>query len=609
MSSMFPIGTPTTKRVPCFTIYRLTTVLLFALAFGGCNGPYETPRPVPPSDSFSRHRTDSIDTSTRILDELRRLLQEQDWTAAEKFVREIQENEKEIPWNRAEWFHLNLSTAKVAVELKRTNVNELLLNINARTRDEQIQLNRLWVEALIASNQLVEATRLASNGNLGFNSPQDRTDFVWSIVSEQAPFNVARFLALTRDRDNRGWWELAAINLESLSDTSWRNAWTQWKAAYPKHVANRFPPKDLQREAVPIHNIAVLLPQSGVLADAASSIRDGIVSAYQTDSNRRVDTNDISIAFLDTTDQDIVTLINSAFYDGADAVIGPLSKEHVEQALSSPNYPGPVLLLNHVPAVFHPNPELRQLALSVEDEAIFQSDVLRNKGQKRMLVVYGDSIWSSRAMFAFRREAGSDTTIIGIAELSDLATVTETIAELLDVNESTVRHERIATTTRLNLEFTARRRQDIEAIVAFVDAPEFEALTAALRYHFADDIDLYVTEAAVRDTPPGEEADGVLFSASPWLIHSTTMRQEIQSAFEPSRATLNLYALGIDAYRFVSRWGSYEGRKKIGGESGYYHLEANGTIRRTPVLGTVVNGELKPLATDESIYLKDIPVL
>ena len=585
--------------------------MLSILVVIGCSGLITKSRPHLPSDTSTQAQELARHTGSpyQVFEELNGYFSSNDWSSAENLVDEVRQRVLDGAWTNDDKFQLNLFAAKIALNLNRANVDDLLLNIRARTVEQRIELNSLWVEALVSRGQLVQATNIATKADLGFNDAQTRSDYVWSIVSKSAPFNVHNYLELVNDDEVEGWWELARLYQESLSDPSWNRSWTQWRDTHQAHPAQNFPPTELLQQANSIHQLAVLLPQSGPLADAAIPIRDGIISAYQADNNLRTETEQSSVVFLDTTNQDIPTLIHSAFRNGAEAVIGPLSKQNVEDAMMEREYPGPVLLLNHVGIGTRPNYELRQLALSVEDEAIFHAEFLRERQKNRLLLIYGDSLWSSRCMFAFVARTEPKSNIVDVASLSDLATVTETVAGLLDVDESTIRRERVATTTRLDLEFTARRRQDIDAIVAFVDAAEFEALTAALRYHFADDIDLYVTEAAVRDAPPNEEADGVKFSASPWLVYTTPMRNRIQSVFDPSSEAFSLYALGIDAYRIINRWELYRGQNAIGGETGYYHLDSDGTVRRTPVWGIVADGKLKPFNSHESTFKKEIPLL
>ena len=552
----------------------------------------------------------SKDLPATILVRLNQYLTTGDLLVAEDTLVALLENNEFIStWTQTDRFELHCISVEIALALNRPHVEELLISIDGKTKEQRDAMIRLWIKVLVNQRRLVEATILANRSSLYQKDPQSRSDVMWSIVLNSTPFDVDRFLQLAPESEVRAWWELAQMYQTSLSDAGWRHVWETWNTTHRNHLARRFPPAQLQVPAETVDSIAVLLPQSGPLKGAANSIRDGILAAYMWDKSFRDGSDTLTINFLDSSDQDIPKLIHTAFDIGAKAVIGPLSKQSVEDAISERDYPGPVLLLNRAYMEQDPGENIRQLALAVEDEALFHAEFLRQNQQSNVVLVHGNSLWSTRATIAFRRRASPEIQVIDIASLNELATVTETIAELFDVDESTIRKDRVAAITRLRLEFTPRRRQDIDAIVAYIDPPEFEALIAALRFHFANDIDLYVAEAAVRDIAPNDDANGVVFSTSPWLVFDTPLETRIQTIFNPTSEALPLFSFGVDAYKFVNNWNQFDRRSSIGANTGYYQLGDKGILKRSPIWGHVVNGKLMPLEKFEVNTLREIPLL
>src|SRR5699024_10738442 len=100
----------------------------------------------------------------------------------------------------------------------------------------------------------------------------------------------------------------------------------QWHQQWPNHPAAQQLPQMVQalREAAsqrPQH-VAVLLPESGPLAAAASAIRDGMMTAYYSALHAGNPTPELR--FYDTSQGNVQAVYQQAVNDGAEFVIGPL---------------------------------------------------------------------------------------------------------------------------------------------------------------------------------------------------------------------------------------------------------------------------------------------
>lgn len=388
------------------------------------------------------------------------------------------------------------------------------------------------------------------------------------------------------------WWELAQLLGTSISPIQKYESYEQWKVNYPQHLASRFPP--VQFDAlIPDgpERIALMLPQSGSLSSAARAIRNGFLSAHlsNTEANRNV-----QVDVFDTEEKDISLLVDQLIAKGMDVIVGPLDKDRVRNLVRGDTLAVPIIALNQVPESTITNSSALQLGLVVEDDVTAISRRLLDMRAKRILLMIGREFWCARASVALKESLMSKVKIVDETLLSDLSDVTEDVAQVLLVAQSNSRHERLQDSIG-ELEFNARRRYDIDAIVAFVDYAEFGSLTAALRYHFAGDIPILVAEPTLRNREQRVEyEDGTLFTSIPATLYPTTLAHDVYDSFSDANELFPLYAFGIDAYRVAMNIPSLRRGESVFGLTGVLSIRESGVIAREPVWGIVAQHSLVP---------------
>ncbi len=146
----------------------------------------------------------------------------------------------------------------------------------------------------------------------------------------------------------------------------------------------------------PASRLAVLLPLSGPLAGAGTSVRDGILSAYFGESRRRPE-----LRFYDTEGRPerVVERYREARADGAGQIIGPLSRDEVAALHDLADLPVPVLALNRAGRLWPPGHVV--FSLSPEEEAIAAAERLLRKGLTRVVVVGNGTDAAERGLSAF----------------------------------------------------------------------------------------------------------------------------------------------------------------------------------------------------------------
>ncbi len=415
---------------------------------------------------------------------------------------------------------------------------------------------------------------------------------VWSVLDSPCAYQSLAARTLN-NVSVQGWWDLAKVAVTSNSQVERTSKFRRWKQQYPQHLAARFSPKHFRTEDRGPQKIALLLPQSGPLSSAATAIKNGFMSAHL----HAVSRNDLFIEVYDTTTTEITTLIEQVVDEGVDVIVGPLEKENVRRVLERDTTQIPIIALNQPTSSsrFVPQRNLVRLAQVVEDDAIAIAKQVNSQNFGRVLLVLGQDYWCVRAAISFRNTINDEISIAAETKLSNLRDSTEGVANLLRVTQSNSRQAELATITRRTIEFTARRRHDVDAIIAFVDQDEFAALSAALHYHFAGDVPIILAEPTFRDLArTGSYADGTIFTSTPAQLFSVPITTQIRESFADASVLYPLYVFGIDAYRTTMHIDEVLRGGSIFGYTGYLRPDEQRNMVREPVWGMVQGRALEP---------------
>ena len=421
---------------------------------------------------------------------------------------------------------------------------------------------------------------------------------IWSSI-KKIPLGYSATLARNADtEDEFAWWDLATKFLSPLTPTLQQRGWDVWRSANPTHLANKQPPSETSNRPDEPRTIALLLPQNGPLAEASRAIRDGFVAAYwstqltdEFEAHRQQ-----KILVYDTFGNTMADVVSRAQADGAQILLGPLSKSNV-QSMSTLKTPIPTIALNRVNPTLQPkrteargpNGRIPQLSLSVEDEAVELAKRISNEGSTRIIVFRDRTSWSNRAYAAFAASISNSVEIVSLTTFDDLKDVTNAVGRALDIDASLMRHTNVQRLVRREIEFVPRRRSDIHAVVGLVGSREYASLVAALDFHFGSDIPLFATSAAVRSDVPIKKKNGTRFVALPLTLFSFRLRHDLENAFPVAKQNPSFYALGIDAYRLANQFERLMAGVSIPATTGNLKLSRNNLIQRVPAWGQITN--------------------
>lgn len=408
--------------------------------------------------------------------------------------------------------------------------------------------------------------------------------------------------AASQDGVVRGWLDLGAIagNARGASLTGGSEA-QRWRTRYPGHPAtellNEALPPALSGTGLPA-SIALLLPVS---RSEAQLVRDGFRYAIeQLPAESRP-----MLHIYDTTTTPVAGLLQQARAEGAQFIVGPLTREEVTAAAEVGTLPVPMLALNFLTGDRGGPNGFYQFALSPEDEARAVARRILASGQRRGVAIAPTGEWGNRVLAAFTQELQAGRGVLLAQASYDPAShdYSEPIKLMLGVADSEARLRRVQAATGGKLEFEPRRRADLEFIFAPGMSTNARLLRPQLRFHYAGEVPIYTTSAAFAPEAgaSNRDLDGVLFPDMPWLLPDSTVASLKQDAAQSSAGwNTRLFAFGYDSCQLalaIAGAGGDLRRVLVSGLTGQLSVDPNGRVRRDLQWARISGGEPQLVGT------------
>ena len=451
---------------------------------------------------------------------------------------------------------------------------------------EELRARNCLLQLQVINQQLANRFTLESQNRIW--SALQSPDFSRASATSPNRLIIARLLDVAKtlpgiasqlkqiDDTVAGWISLRDVIAQSESPRAALARWNDWQQQNPSHTATLTTPEALRRLSVYQRpNIAVMLPLSGRLSSAGKAVRDGLTTGFFADQTPSASPMPISadsaeskpgsLTFLDSNQYTNQILLTQASNNNSHVLIGPLAKSRAqafyslliqtstEQAQSAT--PTTHILLNRVqePLSTLTMPVSRfvyQFAAAIEDEALTLSQVLKARGHNRVIVVANKEPWADRANKALIQDWHG---AVSLATFNRPREITGAVGIAMGVADSQSRRKELESLLNEELEFLPRERKDVDAVVAFTNSLEAEALVPALKFHFADELPVFATSQTTRSNNLQELA-GFNVTALPLLASPNDIEQGMADTFELEKAPLvALYALGLDAYR-IATW-------------------------------------------------------
>jgi len=404
----------------------------------------------------------------------------------------------------------------------------------------------------------------------------------------------------------RGWLELAPLAAEAAHNPTVANAdLTAWLSEHPGHPAAEVVRSQLlgeQPQSLTAQTrIALLLPITGSAARAAASVRDGFLTAYyQAPTQQRP-----VVRIYDTgAGQSVGDVITAATLAGADIIVGPLMRQAVMAAAADRMQRPPLLALNFLPQGQLAPPLFFQFALSPVEEARLVARRILSDGHHAGIAIVPAGDWGSRVLAAFTQElqSGGGTLLASTMIDPAAADYSDALKQVLGIDQSRDRLDRLESLLGTRLQFVPRRRDDIQFIFSPAWPSIERLLQPQLRFYYAGGLPTYATSDAFDPDPrANQDLDGLTFPAMPWMVGSP-LADAVQAAASqawpaggPDRG--RLFAFGFDAYRLAQalRQNSAPASLDIVGLTGGLTLEPDGRVHRQLIWARLHGGEIVPL--------------
>lgn len=431
----------------------------------------------------------------------------------------------------------------------------------------------------------------------------------WSAVSALPRAELETRLK-TAEAQAAGWYALALDSASPATDAAMLAAkQADWRARYPAHPATALL-ADIASRAVAVNaqpkKIALLLPFDASLGVVANAIRDGFLTGWFTDGRGPARPQ---IQMYSTAQGSIGEIYQRAVSEGAELVVGPLRKEHVDALARLPELPVGVLALNVIDAAEDGAPapaRLFQFGLTPESEANQVARHALARGN-RALVMAPASDWGKRVMSAYSKswQKQGGTVLSEVTYHEDAADAYAwAVKRALGIDRSEARATALSRTLGIALRSSPRRRADIDAILLAAYPDNARQLLPQMRYFGADKVPLFATSqvyAGTIDANRDLDLDGLTFADMPWLFGAADLdTYNLIRRTWPSLmgSYARFYAFGIDAYRavpYLARMRQQAGLR-IPGVTGDLWMEPNGVMQRNMSWMKFVNGVPTPVA-------------
>jgi outer membrane PBP1 activator LpoA protein len=441
-------------------------------------------------------------------------------------------------------------------------------------------------------------------GNANENNPRANISVhneIWDAINSFSLVQLNNFANTADSYQSRGWVELArVVTSEAYSIRSQLDAITQWRRIWSQHPAAQQLPLQLEKleqawEQRPKH-IALILP----LQDSAGrAIQEGFLSAYYAALDVSRDVPRISV--FDSSNQTAIYLLyDAAVASGADLIIGPLYKQLVNQLQQRHELPVPTLALNYADESNSSSTNLTQFGLAPEDEIEQAVELAWQAGHRNAAIITPQSSDYQRLQQAFANNWTSrGGNLVSQSTFSGDNDYAAVIKRLIAIDSSEQRRDRLVQLLpRSSVEFTPRRRRDIDFIFLIANPREGRQIKPTLAFYFAGDIPVYALPSiydGLDNQSANQDLNGIIFTDAPWILANyDPLKSNTASSLRPAQGPVQRFrAMGIDSFRLYSRLQQFdeEDITSLRGATGILTMDDNGRIHRRLEVARFVDGK------------------
>lgn len=368
--------------------------------------------------------------------------------------------------------------------------------------------------------------------------------------------------------------------------------------------------------------VALLLPLGGNFAGASGAIREGFFAAYADAAHNNAPRASVRVYDSGGTADGAVKAYQQAASEGAQLIVGPLTRTEVAAVFAQPQLPVPLLALNHPDDKSLPAGGASEFGLLPETEGAQAADHMVERGLHGAYVIVSGDDFAQRAAAAFKAELEArGGQVAGMATLPPAkVNYSSTIAGLKMPTAAMPLPAAAPAPTG-----SAPVATDSSAAVAapapagdtgiFISMRPEQARLLLPQMQIADvGLPVFATShvyGGTDDAADDRDLDGVEFCDAPWLFDAQPglpSHDAIAAQLPTARGTsARLFAFGMDAWNLVpyldwlrSHPGSY-----LPGAAGQLAADQFGRVRRVLVWARFEDGLAHPMSG--SLQMDDVP--
>ncbi len=604
------------------------TALLTACAYNpSSNNNYQPPAPqLLAANTYLQMAEQSVDEEQqqdyRLL-ALERLVQDRKNTQATKLLKTLR-SEPLTPEQQAQkqllTADLQLTQNKIpqaTKTLQAVAASNVILSDQQQVKLHTLLANAYADKGLIAESLAEHAMALPLIKNqYAYNREVLAT---WQLLQKQNLRKLQALMIQNPTPNLRGWLQLAILaHQPNANGKQFMRNIEGWQAKYSNHAAQAILPKRLDWDKLVTNdipkNVAVLLPLHGALATSAGAIRNGFLAAYFSAKTNYQQTPNLT--FYDTSADNVNNVYQSAIEQGANFVVGPLTKPNVEKLVIGDNISTPTLALNTISSSFNPNRKyqlptnLYQFGLSPIDEAVQIANLAWQQRHSNALIVApankrGQQI--AKAIGLRWQKLGGD--VVADLAYNGSNNLSRSIQQLLTVDQSQARIKSLEKTLGQRMRSLPRRRQDVDCIFLVAQPTIGRQIQPLFKYFFAGNIPIFATSSIYSGSGSKRDQDlnEVLFTDMPWVLADNqqfdpdlaAIRGQLKKLYPNSfQRYSKLYALGVDAYNVIPELNMLAVLPNFGNTSatGTLYLDKQQHLYRRLLLAQMHNGRPRLLS-------------
>ena len=556
---------------------------------------------------------------------------------------------------------LQLKLVKIALLAGKTNAAESILAKLAQhkyiTNDTEnfIKFKQLQAEVLYANQLFLQSAQILIDLQTLLKPAQQQSNkiAIWNSLIEVSPYSLLR--AINQKDHYQVWLTLAYIAVKHRYNFKEQQlALKQWYQSWPPAAQATTLPLQLLtlNNFTKLAHIAVLLPLSAQnnLSAISKIISHGFIAAYfammsATSANKtdiekcnltvtngdnlvnydnntgasllsandqkqeinqvvcNAGRNNLTITFIDSDkyNDNIIAAIDVAYVKGAQLVVGPLQKKHVNTIINKDNkLPIPVLSLNYGDLSLNSTSKnLLQFALMPEDEVKQIALQAWAEGKRRAAVIAIKNQWGNRlanSFIKFWQQLGGKIVfkeqLLITSNYSQLAEKITNIS-IKDIHKFKKSQEDIP-----------MYRRDIDFIFLAAPAQQAQRIKSTLNFYLAGDLPIYATADVytVNDGKQNNDIENIYFPSMPWLFKTyKNIYHNINNYWRKlSLREHKMYAFGFDAFILAINLDNLlaiTDDVAFFGATGKLLISNKGMVKRQLIWSKIYDGKLTAVTT------------